>query len=139
MNKGKISRKGVNSINSNSTLINENTLTINLYHLGFSKYLTSLLSTFINLAGRGAAFICATDSSSMNESSSIREKNFRHIMPNSVLDIMQITQTWSVMGESFELESKYKVIDYLGNLNRIFFQIVIYVFQLIILSYHDQV
>jgi hypothetical protein len=52
----------------------------------------------------------------MTENSFIREKTFRHLMPNSVRDIMQINQTWSVMGESFELESKYKVIDYLGNL-----------------------
>lgn len=56
----------------------------------------------------------------MTENSLIREKTFRQLMPNSVRDIMQISQTWSVMGESFELESKYKVIDYLGNLTKLF-------------------
>ena len=41
-----------------------------------------------------------------------RERASRHTHSKGA--IKQITQTWSVMGEAFDLESRYKVIDYLG-------------------------
>lgn len=41
-----------------------------------------------------------------------RERASRHTHSKAV--VKQITQTWSVMGEAFDLESRYKVIDYLG-------------------------
>lgn len=41
-----------------------------------------------------------------------RERVGRH--PHSKGVAKQVIQTWSVMGEAFDLESRYKVIDYLG-------------------------
>lgn len=43
----------------------------------------------------------------------IQEKAIRHMHAKG--SPKQVIQTWSVMGEAFDLESRYKVIDYLGN------------------------
>ena len=48
----------------------------------------------------------------MMDSHDSRERASRHTHSKGV--VKQITQTWSVMGEAFDLESRYKVIDYLG-------------------------
>ena len=48
----------------------------------------------------------------MMDNQDSRERASRHTHSKGV--VKQITQTWSVMGEAFDLESRYKVIDYLG-------------------------
>ena len=48
----------------------------------------------------------------MTELQDSRERASRHAHPKGVAK--QVIQTWSVMGEAFDLESRYKVIDYLG-------------------------
>jgi Protein kinase domain len=48
----------------------------------------------------------------MMDNQDCRERASRHTHSKGA--IKQITQTWSVMGEAFDLESRYKVIDYLG-------------------------
>lgn len=44
----------------------------------------------------------------------LQERAGRQVQPKGVAK--QVIQTWSVMGEAFDLESRYKVIDYLGEL-----------------------
>ena len=48
----------------------------------------------------------------MTEIQDTRERASRHLHSKGVAK--QVIQTWSVMGEAFDLESRYKVIDYLG-------------------------
>ena len=48
----------------------------------------------------------------MAEIQESRERSSRH--QHSKGATKQVIQTWSVMGEAFDLESRYKVIDYLG-------------------------
>ena len=48
----------------------------------------------------------------MTEIQDSRERIGRHSHSKGVPK--QVIQTWSVMGEAFDLESRYKVIDYLG-------------------------
>lgn len=45
----------------------------------------------------------------------IQERSGRVVLPKGTEK--QVIQTWSVMGEAFDLESRYKVIDYLGELS----------------------
>ena len=45
--------------------------------------------------------------------SDVQEKTSRYVHAKG--SPKQVIQTWSVMGEAFDLESRYKVIDYLGN------------------------
>jgi hypothetical protein len=44
----------------------------------------------------------------------LQERTGRHVLSKGAAK--QVIQTWSVMGEAFDLESRYKVIDYLGEL-----------------------
>ena len=45
----------------------------------------------------------------------LQERTGRNVLPKGATK--QVIQTWSVMGEAFDLESRYKVIDYLGELS----------------------